>query len=200
MSIRNEEPRIKILKAAIELTAKFGFLNLSFQKIADKCRVSQSTVMHYFPNKFNLIKSMGDYITQTNVLILNQGLLPTDNAFDRLKKYFSSNIYWAKNYPEQAQIIILLSYFSGQDKEMAELYKARLEQARLRIAEIIYSGIRENKFNPSEDIDTLSALLHNIISSTIINLISSRDFRNNKNKKDSVKKWEIAIKLLLNCK
>jgi AcrR family transcriptional regulator len=167
-----ESVQDKIVSSAIELFSQHGFDATTFQMIAKKARVSATTPLYYFKTKSGLISAALESIMAHNSNLVGQSILPTDNAHVRLRKHFKSNLDWAKKYPEEAQIILMLYYLACFDEDWSKIYLQVLTAARKKILELILAGQRERVFRTDVDAAQIAEILHDNLLGAIVNAIT----------------------------
>ncbi len=167
-----EVQRERILTSATEILAREGFFNLSYQKIADDLKVSQSAVLYHFTTKEGLIEGVIQKIVEHNHAIVSAALKSEDDGVARLRKHFEMNLTWAQKNPKEAQIIILLYYFACSSDSFSDLYSRILESARNRIADYLHAGQREGLIAKSVSPRPTAETLHDALLGGIINAIT----------------------------
>jgi len=137
----------KITAAAIQLVAKHGFAETSFQMIGDELGLSQSAVLYHFPSKNALMEELVRTIIRHNHEIVDGLIEITDDAGRRLLKYCVGNLTWALRYRRQdAQILILLYYLACRGKRFSEMFAQMIAGGRERIMDHLLAGTREGLF------------------------------------------------------
>lgn len=189
-----QDQREFVLATAIALIDQEGFHNLSFQKIADKAKLSQSAVMHYFPKKAALFTAISDYIAVHNVTFVQSQHSHKDGALIALQKFIHGNILWAEKHPDLARLLVLFSTLAIQDDEAKANYNQRLQSVRQKLEAYIYAGIREKVIHvPESEAEHWAALVHNMVVSGIINFLASGAA---KEKKNYLKRSELILRSL----
>src|SRR5574344_1717587 len=88
--VEHDKRRKKILERALDLFSEEGYEDVTFQKIADRCGITRTTLYIYFKNKREIfmwsIKQLTDKLEEVLVLIIDQKTL---SVKDRLKKVFT---------------------------------------------------------------------------------------------------------------
>lgn len=186
----------KVLKTAIKLFSRYGFEGTSFQLIAEKSKVSPTTPLYYFKTKESLVDAAIAQIISHNSSLLEEIMRPEDNALERIKKHFQMNLEWAKQFRDEAQVILLVYYLASFNKNWAKLYEKILQGARAKILEYLLAGKREGIFlfemSPALLAEILhDALLGGIVNAVTIQQIDESSFRGLKTK------WDTIIESLL---
>lgn len=186
----------KILNTAIKLFSKHGFDGTSFQLIADKSHVSSTAPLYYFKTKNMLIDEALLKILSNNSSMVAAAIDAADNAYERLLKHFKLNLKWAVDFPDEAQIILLVYYRACFDRKTSETYLKIRDGARYKILECLLSGMREGLFKKDLNPKQTAEILHDLLLGGIMNAITVNLV--DKNSYNSVlKKWEYTIKNLL---
>ena len=63
--VEHEKRRHEILEKALELFTEEGYENVTFQKIADRCAITRTTLYIYFKNKQEIFVSSIKELTGT---------------------------------------------------------------------------------------------------------------------------------------
>lgn len=171
---KGEITQEKILKAGKKLIAKEGIEQASFQKIADACGLSQSAVMHHFPNKDTLLQSVIKSIVENNQRTVHTITKIEDDARTQLLKHFYGNLDWAVTHVDEARIIISIYYLATFKPKFSKLYALLLHNAQEKIRALLLAGQREGNFKFSSSPEGLAALLHDTLLGGIINLITTK--------------------------
>jgi AcrR family transcriptional regulator len=181
-----------IVAAAIEIVAEKGFLETSFQMIADRCKVSQSAVLHHFKNKEELVEAVMAQLLKHNHELVSGLMLPEDDAKTRLIKHFRGNIQWAVKYEPEGQLLLLLYYFASYHPHFSKIYAEILKNARIRIKAHILAAIREKIFKDDINADEVSGIMHDALLGSFINYVTVR--KSGEEPEDPIPKWERLIK------
>ncbi len=190
-----EVQRDRILKAAMGVLSREGFIGLSFQKIANQLSISQSAVLYHFSSKEGLITGVLNNIVAHNHQMVSEAIRGEDNGVERLRKHFELNLAWAQKNPDEAQISILLYYFSCSHEEFSEIHSRLLKAARQKIVDYLLAGQREGLIRKDIPVELTGQLLHDALLGGIINAITSKE-RLSKTT-EIRKKWELLLSVLL---
>jgi len=191
---RGLESREKIIKAAKKLFALSGYQETSFQLIANAAGLSQSAVLHHFPNKFELFKAVLTHLVENNENIAKTFFDPKDNAFESLKKHFEINYTWAIESDYNASIMTCLFNFATFNRDFAAIYTHILNNARNKILGHIYAGVREGIFKLNITPELAADILHDTLLGFMITATTTEDHRS---KAKSVEKWKAIIDAVL---
>lgn len=166
-----DETRQRILDAARELFATYGYEGVSMRKIADKIEYSATTIYQHFKDKEALIKELcsGDFRQLAAVM---QGLLRLKDPIERIWKCGAAYIQFAISYPNHYRLMFMTPYpvttedLSPEDRDV----KGNPEfdaYALLRklVDDAVNAGIvRDPKADPELITQTLWAGVHGVVA------------------------------------
>lgn len=125
IQIRNEQ---KILQAAQEVFANYGFHGATVEKVASLADMSQPNLHHYFKTKADLYIAVLDQTIDIWIEPLG-GLDPDGDPATELRRYISQKVEMARKYPVASRVFanemlqgapILESHLKGRLKEIVE--------------------------------------------------------------------------------
>jgi AcrR family transcriptional regulator len=183
--------RPRIVAKAIPLLARHGLEGITYQMVADRCGVSQSLIIYYFPTKYLLVEAAVHEVIAGVQARVAAAVQPQDDALTRLRKHFRLHLHWAVENPEHARILLLLYYLASFQKDFAELYAVVLEKARARIAEFLFAGVREKLFRIEVETEQAARLLHDALLGGILNAIT---IGGKPDAEEVERKWEFLIR------
>ncbi|MFZ4715249.1 MAG: TetR/AcrR family transcriptional regulator [Bacteriovoracaceae bacterium] len=194
---KGELTKERIVSEAIGLMANHGFVDTTFQMIADKIELTQASIFKHYPTKKELFRGILSYILQTNHQLVSGRLNSSMNAKERLFAHCEGNIAWAKKYPEQAQMILLLYYYGTHDEELRATYCEILSIGQSRIDEYLQAGLREKLIKvKSQELELYVGIFHELLMGMIINIISTPKKLSDLNHKKSWQKLELLYNQL----
>ena len=170
--VEHDKRRREILERALDVFMDEGFEDATFQKIADRCGITRTTLYIYFKNKreiFNWsIKQLmaeveGDIVSvkaDENLTTADKLVKILDTILDRLEE-------------NRRLLAVVLNYLmhlakSGTDPD----YRVRKRTIRLRhiLATIVIDGIRAGEL-PPVNVRIADDLLYGLIESAIFRLV-----------------------------
>ena len=166
--------KAKIVKKAMQLVTKKGLDQVSVREVARACKISSATAFYHFPTKETLILEIINNVVLGNHETVSKLMTIYDNAFEKLHKHIQGNLLWAKDKPEQAQILLLLYYMGGVHSDFSIIYKSLLFKARERIKEHLLSGKREDIFFFTASEDLVAEYIHNTLVGAVVNSTASQ--------------------------
>jgi AcrR family transcriptional regulator len=173
--VEHEKRRREILKKALDVFMDEGFEDVTFQKIADRCGITRTTLYIYFKNKkeiFNysikqLLQEVENEITEVRK---ERGLSHTEKLIRVMTVIF-------EKLEENRQLLtVVLNYLfyiskSGYDPD----YRVRRRTLRMRhiLASMIIEGTRDGEFAKINVKDAV-AVLYGFFEAAIFRLVVLR--------------------------
>lgn len=166
--VEHEKRKHEILEKALDVFIDEGYEDATYQKIADRCGITRTTLYIYFKNKQEIflfsIKQLLSNIEGSLLQILNDKSL---NNVQTLKCIMTTVI----DYCEENKKLfnVLLTYLiqlkkSGQDPN--DRVKRRVLKMRYIISTILIKGIKNNEFKPV-NVKDMDELLYALIEAAI---------------------------------
>ncbi|HOJ99448.1 MAG TPA: TetR/AcrR family transcriptional regulator [Termitinemataceae bacterium] len=173
--VEHEKRRKEILERALDVFVEEGFEDTTFQKIADRCGITRTTLYIYFKNKreiFNFsIKQLLSSVEEDLRRVRQDGSLP---AADKLKQVLG--LIMDRLQENRRLLSVVLNYLlylskSGTDTD----YRVRRRTIRLRhiLATIVIEGIRRGELKPV-NVKTVDDMLYGLIEAAIFRLVVLR--------------------------
>ena len=169
--VEHEKRKHEILQKALDVFMEEGYEDVTFQKIADRCGITRTTLYIYFKNKREIfiwsIKQLTAGIeVQLMEFIQNKEL----NASDCLRKMMFLVLDECKDNHKLFNVV--LSYLLTLQKSginPAERVRRRVIRLRHLISLLIIRGNNSNEFNNVNIKDT-NELLYGLIESAIFRI------------------------------
>lgn len=169
--VEHEKRKHEILQKALDVFMEEGYEDVTFQKIADRCGITRTTLYIYFKNKREIfiwsIKQLTAGIeVQLMEFIQNKEL----NASDCLRKMMFLVLDECKENHKLFNVV--LSYLLTLQKSginPAERVRRRVIRLRHLISLLIIRGNNSNEFNNVNIKDT-NELLYGLIESAIFRI------------------------------
>ncbi len=186
----NIEPS-HLLEIACQLMAKSGFHGTSFQSIADRAGISQTTVLHYFKDRTTFIKAAILHVVQSNRDFIEPLLLAKNSPQEKLRIHFRGNFLWAMSRPHQASVIILLYYMGSFDEDFAVLYREIRAVATKRIFNLLLEFPRKKALQ-TRTLEKTAMTLHDLLLGGLMNQVATQTLE--KGEKDLMDKLDLVMK------
>ena len=189
--VEHEKRRREILGKALDAFMEEGFEDVTFQKIADRCDITRTTLYTYFKNKrdiFNysikqLLSVLENDITEAKK---TKGLSHTEKLIRVMAVIFGS-------IEENRRLLtVVLTYYSHifkNDKEPD--YRFRRSTVRLRhiLTTMLIEGIKADEFTPKLNVKDANELLYSFVEAAVFRTMVLRH--------SSVEELKNAMKLAI---
>jgi AcrR family transcriptional regulator len=169
--VEHEKRRQEILKKALDVFIDEGFENATFQKIADCCGITRTTLYIYFKNKREIFNQSIKDMLQT----VEQDLLRVkqDRDLGSIEKLTKVITLIFERLEENRQLLsVILNYLLYLSKSDTDPdYRIRRRTIRMRriLASMLIEGIRAGEIKPI-DVRTMDDLLYGLIETAIFRL------------------------------
>lgn len=169
--VEHEKRKHEILQKALDVFMEEGYEDVTFQKIADRCGITRTTLYIYFKNKREIfIWSIKQLTAGIEVKLMEFIQNKELNASDCLRKMMFLVLDECKD--NHKLFNVLLSYLLTLQKSginPAERVRRRVIRLRHLISLLIIRGNNSNEFNNVNIKDT-NELLYGLIESAIFRI------------------------------
>jgi len=172
-TLKGQATRNRLVTEAIYVFSKQGYNNGSLQEIAKRCGLTQPALFHYFSGKKELIVAALERLIIDSFTVIDALIKPEDSARKRLENHFYGNLKWGFEYPEQAQLMILVYYLASFDKDFTKLYRPLLLRGRERVAVYLYAAQREHLLKKDEDVPALALYIYDHLVGSLLTTFTS---------------------------
>ncbi|MBO5137798.1 MAG: TetR/AcrR family transcriptional regulator [Spirochaetaceae bacterium] len=169
--VEHEKRKYEILDKALDIFMEEGYEDVTFQKIADRCGITRTTLYIYFKNKREIflysIKQLTDGIEESLLAVVNDSSLAVQ---ERLKNVL--NIILDKCEENSKLFTVTLTYLlqlKKTGKDPAIRVRRRILRLRHLLSTIIIDGIEKGEFR-EVNVHDANELLYSIIESSIFRL------------------------------
>lgn len=169
--IAHEKRRREILAHALEVFIDEGFEATTFQKIADRCRITRTTLYLYFKNKKDIFNySIKQLLGEVEDHILR---VRHDTSLNRVDKLIRVLSVIMDRLEENRQLLsVILDYLrclSKRDTNPETSVRRRTIRLRHILATMVIDGIREGAFRPIM-VRNADDLLYGLLEAAIFQL------------------------------
>lgn len=169
--VEHDKRKREILEKALTLFMEEGYEDVTYQKIADRCGITRTTLYIYFKNKREIfiwsIKQLTQSIEQNLLATLADTSL---SAPECLKKMCMHIIDESEANPQLFKV--LLDYLLQLQKSGVDCAK-RVRRRTLRLehlmSTVLIRGIQEGQFTQVR-VTEINTIIYNLIQSAILNL------------------------------
>jgi AcrR family transcriptional regulator len=170
--VEHDKRRREILERALDVFMAEGFEDATFQKIADRCGITRTTLYIYFNNKKEIFNwSIKQLLTEVESDLRDIQADAGLAAPDKLKRVLATVL--ERMQANRRLLSVVLNYLlhlakSGTDPD----YRVRKRTIRLRhiLATIVIDGIRRGEL-PPVNVRAADDLLYGLIESAIFRLV-----------------------------
>ncbi|MCL2069721.1 MAG: TetR/AcrR family transcriptional regulator [Treponema sp.] len=175
--VEHEKRRREILEKALDVFIDEGFGNATFQKIADRCGITRTTLYTYFRNKRDIFNFSIKQLLQTLENDLNEIKNKTGISFkEKLTQLM--NIILERLEENRRLLLVILNFlvYSSKDNDYDSDYRVRRRTVRLRhmLSTMLIAGIKAGEFIPSLNVKEANELLYNFVESAAFRLVVLR--------------------------
>ena len=169
--VEHDKRKHDILQKSLDVFIEEGYEDATFQKIADRCGITRTTLYIYFKNKHEIF--LGSIKELLSALEVSLSAILADQALtteETLRQILNKII----DYCEESQklFIVLLSYFMQLKKsgiDIEEKIRRRVVRLRHLLSTIMIRGIQNKEFK-NMNVKDMNELLYGLIESAIFRL------------------------------
>jgi len=175
--VEHEKRRYEILGKALDVFMDEGFENATFQKIADRCGITRTTLYIYFKNKrdifnFSIKQLLQDLENSINSIRKEKGLTHSEKMIQVMTMIM-------ERLEENCRLLtVVLDYlvYISKNSDHDPGYRVRRRTVRMRHiqASMIIEGIKAGEFSPAINVKDANELLYSILEAAVFRLIVLR--------------------------
>lgn len=134
----------RILSAAQELFARFGYAGTTMKMVAEQAGVASGLVFHYFDTKENLFMAAGSELIDTMILFLRDQLVDCPDGCTALSRFVESYLEFTIQNETTFPTMIRCSPFSDDNPDL-DRHKigAKFKELIDMVEEILRRGIED---------------------------------------------------------
>lgn len=178
--VEHDKRRAEILKKSLEVFVEEGYDDVTFQKIADRCGITRTTLYIYFKNKREIflwsIKQLtGNIELKIREVITDKAITATSALRQML------DIIVGACEENRELFSVLLSYLLNLSKtggDPSERVRRRLVRLQHLLSTIIIKGVKNGEFK-QVNVKSANEMLYGLIQSAIFRLsvLGEKDIR-----------------------
>ena len=170
--VEHEKRRKEILEKALDVFVNEGYESTTFQKIADHCGITRTTLYIYFKNKkdifdFSAKQLLAKVHTSIKIICADTSL----NSIDRIIKVLL-DIF--RQLEENRRLLLVtreyLMYFSTSTKDPERRIRRRTLKMRHIMASLIIDGIKSGELKVTQ-VKAVNEYLYSLIEAAIFRLV-----------------------------
>jgi AcrR family transcriptional regulator len=170
--VEHEKRRREILEKALDVFMDEGFEDVTFQKIADRCNITRTTLYIYFKNK----REIFNFSIKQFLQILENDITETrkKKELSHTEKLIQVMSVILERLEENRRILtVVMNYLIHVSKGDNEPdYRVRRRTVRLRhiLATLFIEGIKAGEFPSAINVKDVNELLYGLIEAAIFRL------------------------------
>jgi len=187
--VEHEKRRHEILQKALDVFMDEGFEDVTFQKIADKCGITRTTLYIYFKNKRDIFNfSIKQLLGELETAIKKIGTEKNCSCQEKLVRIMSVIIAGLEENRRLLSVVLnYLIYISKGGYDPRDRVLRRTVRLRHILTAMIVEGIDTKEFAKSVNVKDTNELLYSFIEAAVFRLTVLQ--------RDSVGELKAAIKL-----
>ena len=174
--VEHEKRRREILEKALDVFMDEGFENVTYQKIADRCGITRTTLYIYFKNKrdifnFSIKQLLSELENDITGIRKAKGLSHTEKLIQVMTAIIK---LLEENRRLLSVVLNYLIHISKSDYDPD--YRVRRRTVRLRhiLVTMLIEGIKAGEFVPNLNVKDANELLYGIIESAVLRMVILR--------------------------
>ena len=170
--VEHEKRRKEILEKSLDVFVDSGFENATFQKIADHCGITRTTLYLYFKNK----KEIFNYSIKLLLTKVEENIqdVVSDASLGYIEKITKILLDIFKRLEENRRLLsVVLDYLlhlSKNNGEPEQRVRRRTLKLRHILSSLIIKGIKSGEIKPL-DVKTANEYLYGIIEAAIFRMV-----------------------------
>jgi AcrR family transcriptional regulator len=170
--VEHEKRRREILGKALDVFVDEGFEDATFQKIADRCGITRTTLYIYFKNKKEIFNySIKQLLTSVETRIQKIRANASLGSVDKIRTVLLDIIGQLEESRLLLSVILdYLLYLSKSDSDPETRVRRRTLKLRHILATMVIEGIRAGELAPV-NVRTADDLLYGLVETAIFRLV-----------------------------
>ena len=174
--VEHEKRRREILEKALDVFMDEGFEAVTFQKIADRCGITRTTLYTYFKNKRDIFNfSIKQFLS---ILEIDITEIRKEKDLTHKEKLTRVMIVIIERLEENRRILSVvlnyLVYISKGDHDADYRFRRRTVRLRHILATMLIEGIRAGEFASSVNVKDTNELLYSFLEAAVFRLVVLR--------------------------
>jgi AcrR family transcriptional regulator len=170
--VEHEKRRKKILEKALHVFVDEGFEDTTFQKIADYCGITRTTLYTYFKNKKEIFNySIKQLLVKVEEDIQHIRRDTSLNSVEKLTKIFLDIFRLLEENRRLLSVLLdYLLYLSKSDVDPDERVRRRTLKLRHILVSIMIEGVKSGEFR-TINMKTANDYLYSLVEAAIFRLV-----------------------------
>ena len=186
--VEHEKRRYEILEKALDVFMDEGFEDATFQKIADKCGITRTTLYIYFKNKREIFNfSIKQFLSVLEATITEIRKTKELSHTEKLIQVMTVIIVRLEENRRLLSVVMNYLFVSKSDYDPNDRVRRRTVRMRRLLASMLIEGIKDGEFTPGLNLKDANELVYSFIEAAIFRMAVLRH--------NSVEELKDAIKL-----
>jgi AcrR family transcriptional regulator len=170
--VEHEKRRREILEKALDVFMDEGFEDATFQKIADRCGITRTTLYIYFKNKKEIFNySIKQLLTNVETRIQKIRADASLGSADKIRAVLLDIIGQLEENRRLLLVILdYLLYLSKSDSDPETRVRRRTLKLRHILATMVIEGVRAGELTPV-NVRTAGDLLYSLLETATFRLV-----------------------------
>ena len=166
--VEHDKRRREILEKSLDVFAKDGYEDVTFQKIADRCGITRTTLYFYFKNKRDIfLAALKQLLSEMEIEIRNLVSDESIPAEETLRKVMMIIVgYCEQNINMFSVLLVYLIQLKKSGVDTDERVRRRVVKLRHLMSTVIIRGIKNKEFAVT-DVHQINELLYGIVEAAI---------------------------------
>lgn len=169
--VEHDKRRKEILEKSLEVFATEGYEDVTFQKIADRCGITRTTLYIYFNNKRDIFLGSLKQLLGNMEISINEIINNTSLTAEQALRQVAMKIidYCEQNIKMFSVLLVYLLQLKKAGIDPNERVRRRVVKLRHLLSTIIIRGIQNNEFK-SISVHQINELLYGLVESSIFRI------------------------------
>jgi len=166
--VEHDKRRREILEKSLEVFVKEGYEDVTFQKIADRCGITRTTLYFYFKNKRDIfLAALKQLLSEMEIEIKELVVNDKIPAEETLRKVMMVIVdYCEQNINMFSVLLVYLIQLKKAGVDTDERVRRRVLRLRHLMSTVIIRGIKNQEFAVT-DVHQINELLYGIVEAAI---------------------------------
>ncbi len=169
------EKKTLILDTAMKVISDDGLQSLSLTRISKETGLSKSLIIYHYENMDKIIEDLFFFSGKMARYFIEKNYHPEHSFEQKTAAMISSLFEWVIYNKEVGEFFILMFHQSGKTPQMGEIQKYIFSNARELWERLFLESMR---YNSMEQIRILVTGIMNMITGTLIMMVSTNDTEN----------------------
>ena len=174
--VEHEKRRREILEKALDVFMDEGFEDVTFQKIADRCGITRTTLYIYFKNKREIFNfSIKQFLQFLESDIAEIGKGETLSHAEKLTRVMTVIIGRLEENRRLLSVVLNYLFYASRGDFDAD-YRVRRRTVRLRhiLTTVLIEGIKAGEFQKSMNVKKANEMLYSFLEAAVFRLVVLR--------------------------